>query len=108
MPTYPYCCIRCGEHSEIIKSIRDAQREEICQTCSVVLSRTYTAPIIIGARVENAEYNHGLGVVTKSAKHRNEVAKQMGLTEVGNETPATLAKDASYRQKQRDKEWDSL
>lgn len=36
-------------------------------------------------KVEHAEYNPGLGCITKNSKHRAEIAKRKGLVEVGNE-----------------------
>jgi hypothetical protein len=34
---------------------------------------------------DNTEYNPGLGCVTRSRKHREQIAKERGLVEVGNE-----------------------
>ena len=49
---------------------------------------------VIGAKVENAEYNPAFGQVVKNKNHRNELAKQRGLIEIGNEKPSTLHKHA--------------
>jgi putative FmdB family regulatory protein len=109
MPTYPYKCARCGENHDIVKSIKLASQEEICPRCEITLDRVWVAPQIIGAKVENAEYNVGLGCVTKSKRHREEIAKSRGLIEVGNETPDTLHKESVVkRQVEREKEWDKL
>lgn len=34
---------------------------------------------------DDVQFNPGLGVVTKNAKHRAQIAKERGLTEIGNE-----------------------
>jgi hypothetical protein len=45
-----------------------------------------------GTKVENAEYNPGLGCIVRNSAHRKEIAKQKGLEEIGNEKPETLHK----------------
>lgn len=109
MPTYVYQCTKCAKRTEIVKSMHDSGREEICSECSITLSRVYTTFQILGAKVEDAEFNPGLGCVTKSAKHRAEIAKQKDLIEVGNETPDTLYKETVVkREQEREKEWERL
>jgi putative FmdB family regulatory protein len=109
MPTYVYRCISCGVTSEIVKSIKLASQEEICDKCQVTLDKVYTPFQILGARVENAEFNPGLGCVVKNSKHRKEIADRKGLVEVGNETPDTLYKETVVKkEKQREREWNDL
>lgn len=109
MPTYPYKCQSCGEDSEVVKKMRDASREEVCSKCSIVLTRVWTSFQIMGAKVEYAEFNPGLGCVVKNSRERNEIAKRHGLIEVGNETPETIYRETVVnREKEREKEWDRL
>jgi putative FmdB family regulatory protein len=109
MPTYVYRCTACAKKHEIVKSIKIASQEEVCPDCSITMDRVYTTFQIIGASVQNAEFNPGLGCVTKSSNDRKEIAKRKGLIEVGNETPDTLYKETVVkREKEREKEWNNL
>lgn len=72
----------------------EAENIESCSRCEGPLSledrivqntRKASNYNIIGAKVESAEYNPGLGVVTKSKRHREEIAKQKGVVEIGND-----------------------
>lgn len=109
MPTYLYRCTRCGVKSEIVKSMHDSSREEICGECNITLDRVYTSFQILGAKVQDAEFNTGLGCVVKSTRHRKELAERRGLIEIGNETPETSHREIVVkREKEREKEWDNL
>ena len=85
MATYPYYCVSCGRNEDIIKSMRDAAREEICPQCEITMNRIWVAPELSGASVQEAEYNPALGCVTKNKRHRTEIAKRKGLQEIGND-----------------------
>lgn len=109
MAIYPYLCEKCDVESDVIKSMHDSAREEQCKSCGNRLKRIYTPSQIIGASVQNAEFNLGLGCVTKNKRHREEIASRRGLVEVGNETPQTLHRESVVkRAKEREKEWDEL
>lgn len=85
MPVYRYECDDCQIINDIVKPMSESSREEKCDKCSTILRRIYTSFHVIGASVENAEYNPGLGCVVKNKKHREEIAKRKGLVEVGND-----------------------
>ena len=109
MASYLYLCEKCDKEHTIIKSMYDSARVEQCPDCQVQLLRVYTAPHIVGASVQEAEYNPGLGMVVKNKRHREEVARQRGLIEVGNETPKTLHRESVIkREQEREKEWDKI
>lgn len=91
---YLYDCEKCELEIEVVKSMKDAAREEYCQSCGNVLDRVYLPPHITGAKVEDAEFNHGLGCVTKNKNDRAEKAKRKGLIEIGNESTDSMAKSA--------------
>lgn len=106
---YPYHCGGCDKSTDIVKPASEATREEPCPSCGTVLTRIWTGFQIVGAKVEDREYNLGLGCVTKGKRHREEIAKQKGLIEIGSETPTTLHKESVVkRAKEREKEWDNL
>lgn len=108
MPTYVYKCVACGTKQEIVKTMHNATREEICG-CGIVLDRVYTSFQIMGAKVQDAEFNPGLGCVVRNARHRKELADRKGLIEVGNESADTLHRETVVkRAKEREKEWDNL
>lgn len=94
MPTYDYDCKDHGAY-DVIRSIKEYKPDDPCPKCGVVGSRVFSSKVhFIGASVQNAEYNPGLGCVTKNKKDREEIAKKMGLEEVGSEKTSTLKKMA--------------
>ncbi len=84
--TYEYLCEECGVLTDIIKSVSDLDRVETCAYCSKHLARQFSPHVhFIGTSVQSAEYNYGLGFVVKNKRHREELAKQKGLIEVGSD-----------------------
>ena len=108
---YPYRCQECSHNFDVVKSVKQIDSLEECQACgSSSTERLFSAQIyFIGAKVEDSEYNPGLGCVTKGKRHREEIAKQRGLVEVGNESADTLHKESVVKkEKQREREWSEL
>jgi len=106
---YPYVCEKCNKDQDILKPASDSSKIEHCNQCGNELKRVWTRFQVIGASVQNAEYNPGLGCVVNNKRHRQEIAKQRDLIEVGSETPDTIYKEAVVRkQQEREKEWDKL
>ena len=84
MPTYPYNCLKCDQEYEAFKSIKEYDGQDPCPGCGNIGERVFSSDIqFIGASVESAEYNPGLGCVVKNKKHRDEIAKSRGLVEIG-------------------------
>ena len=109
MPAYQYRCEKCESEIEIVKSIHDSARIEHCDVCQLALTRVFTPFHIMGAAVQHAEYNPGLGVVTRNKEHRAEIADRRGLIELGNETQKAIQRDTvEAKAKERQKEWDNL
>lgn len=110
MPTYDFNCEKCDLDFEVIKSIKLYDTEERCPTCGNVAIRKYTCNIhFTGTKIEDAEYNPGLGKITKSKRHREELAKRLGAVEIGNEKPQTIHKHFdSARETKRKKSWDDV
>jgi putative FmdB family regulatory protein len=108
---YEYQCQECLHNFEVVKPVRDMERVEHCPACGVHETvRLFRPRIHIhGAKVEDAEFNPGLGQVIKNKNHRAEVARQKGLVEVGSETADTLHRETVVkREKQREREWSEL
>lgn len=103
MPTYDYRCETHGEYDEIV-SIKEYTGKDPCPKCGVVGSRIISSKIhFIGASVESPEYNPGLGCVVKNKKDREEICKQRGLVEIGNEKKSALKADADSIKKHNQK-----
>lgn len=92
MPTYDYCCGKCGEKFEIIRGIKDYDRDPHaeCDHCGHLCDssdRDFSACRFthIGTAVQNAEYNPGLGQVVKNNYHKSELMKKKNVVEVGND-----------------------
>lgn len=63
----------------------------------------------IGTAVQSPEYNPGLGQVVKNKRHREEIAKEKGLTEVGNEKTESIHKHYdNERADKLKKSWDKV
>jgi putative FmdB family regulatory protein len=109
LPIYPYKCPGCGLKLEFVRSIKNSDPVEPCPECGEELVYIFTPPQVIGAAVQNAEYNPGLGCVTRNSQHRKEIAKHRGLIETGSETPDVLHRESVVkREKEREKEWDNV
>lgn len=110
MPIYDYSCEKCDNEYEIIKSIKDYDSKDPCPTCGNIGSRLLSKDIFFtGTKIEDAEYNPGLGKITKSKKHREELVKSMNLVEIGNEKPETIHNIfEKSREEKRKKAYDDL
>ena len=108
---YEYKCADCGHRFDVVKPIAQFYNTHACSSCGHEITHIVISSKIhhIGAKVQNAEFNPGLGCVTKSKQDRQEIAKQRGLIEVGNEKPDTLHQESVIKREiQKQKEWDAL
>lgn len=105
---YPYHCQRCDFDFDVVKHHSKSSKKEKCPKCKKVSDRVWTCTTLIGTAVEDAQWNPGLGIVTKSARHRKDEAKARGLEEVGNERPEKTRKDmAKKREEKRKKAYEA-
>jgi hypothetical protein len=96
---------------DVVKSVKDFDVKHGCPQCEHKETEIVISPKIhhIGAKVQNAEFNPGLGCVVKNKQEREEIAKRKGLIEVGNERPDTLYKESVVKREiEKQKEWDNL
>lgn len=101
---YLYACEKCDIEFDVSKPLSDLDRAESCTNCGNIASRQVTAPMcLIGTAVESPEYNHGLGCVTKSSKHRAEIAKSRGLVEIGSDFSSSEKLQNHYDKVREDK-----
>lgn len=106
---YEYDCPSCGNRFDVVKSHRDMERNENCERCGEFALRQFVPSRVhlIGTKVEDAEYNPGLGCVVRNKKHRAEIAKSKGLEEVGNESVTSMHKHFDKaREEKIDKAYD--
>lgn len=110
MPSYPYSCEKCDKEFDVIKPMSESSRPETCPTCGNPADRVFTCNVhFYGTKIEDAEYNPGLGCVTKSKKHREEIAKRIGAIEIGNECPTKIDKHfEKQREEKRLKSWEKI
>lgn len=87
---YAYRCAKCDHEFDVIKSHKDMERNENCTKCGEFATREFVPRKVgfIGASVTNAEYNPGLGCVVRDKRHKEELCRQKGLVEVGNDFKA--------------------
>lgn len=108
---YEFKCEKCLHNFEVVRPARESHIIPACENCgNEETTRIFSSRIHhIGAKVQNAEFNHGLGCVVRNKDHRKEIANRKGLVEVGNETPDTLYKESVIKkEEQRAKEWKEL
>lgn len=105
---YEHSCLKCDLRFDVVKSAADYDRKEPCPKCGDLTSRQFTASRIHlhHTKVQEAEYNPGLGCIVKNRQHREEICRQRGLEEIGNEKPETLHKYFDKaREEKREKLW---
>jgi len=101
---YPYKC-DCSHEFEVVAKISEIDHAEInCEKCDTLLSSKHRQiakrQFFYGEKVEDAEYCSALGCVVKNKKHRQQIAKERGLVEVGNEHPDTIHKHFDTERKE--------
>jgi putative FmdB family regulatory protein len=111
--TYEYNCAQCQTSFDVMKPVKDMEREEKCATCETVAVRRFVPSRVyfIGTKVQHAEYNPGLGCVVKNAEHRSELAKRRDLVEIGNDfkAPDTIHKKFDQeREAKREASYDQV
>lgn len=86
-PVYDYFCETCQIEFDIFKSIKEHRNKEPCPKCGKESPQDLSRcrPQFIGTKIEDAEFNIGLGKITKSKRHREELTKQAGMVEIGND-----------------------
>lgn len=110
---YSYKCSECGRNFEITKSLKDIDVNESCPKCEAPGIRAF-APSKIHlskTKVTEAEFNPGLGHVVKSAFHRQELCKQLGVVEVGNDYGSGEKMQGAFdaaRETKKNLEWEKL
>jgi putative FmdB family regulatory protein len=110
---YAYLCTKCPCEFDVIKSVKDMDVNEFCPNCEAPGERQFIPKRVFfsGTSVQHAEFNHGLGAVTKNKAHRDELAKRKGLVEVGNDFKSGDTMQTKFdrdREEKRKKGWDDL
>ena len=100
---YEYECSFCKHRFDVVKRVAEMDKREICGECGNESIRQFVPQKLhlVGTKVEEAEYNPGLGCVVRGKKQRDAIAKQKGLIEVGTTPPDMLHK--MYDQERRDR-----
>jgi len=109
MPIYDYSCDKCEKDFEVLKSIKEYDGIDTCPKCGNLGRRLLSCKIeFLGTKIEDAEFNPGLGKITKNKRHRDELAKRAGLIEVGNESTDSIHKHFDKQRADKiKKSWES-
>lgn len=105
---YCYRCTNadCATEFEVIKSVAEIDRPEKCEKCGLPAGRYIGRTHFYGASDwDKAEWNPGLGMVTRNARHRKDEAKARGMEEIGNESPDKMH---DHFEKQRKEKYDQV
>lgn len=110
MAFYDFHCDQCDKDFEVVKSIKEYTGKENCPTCGRAGQRIFSCKIeFLGTKIEDAEFNPGLGQITKSKKHRDEIAKRLGAIEIGNENPEKIHNHFDkQREEKRIRSWEDV
>lgn len=111
MPTYDFHCEKCEKPFEMISGIKEYTGHARCPTCKTASAqRIFTSNVhFLGTKVESREFNPGLGIITKSARHRKDEARARGLEEIGNTDKAKMHKHFDdARALKRKKNWEAV
>lgn len=94
---YEYRCFGCKKAFDVIKPVKDYDKEEICTSCGAVADRvpfprrTYLS----GTAVQEKYFNHALGQVCTD-REAKQMAKERGMIEIGNEKVDVKPVEHSY------------
>lgn len=113
MPTYDWLCEKCDLEYETIESIKERQGPYKCTQCGNQCIRSFKRCKFhfTGTKIEDAEFNPGLGQITKSKAHREELSKKLGVVEIGNDfksADSVHEKFDSSRNEKLKKSWDEV
>lgn len=102
---YEYQCNQCAVIFDVVKAVADFERAESC-ACGGDAKRLFRPKIhLSGTAVEHPEYNPAFGQVVKNKRERQELAKQRGMIEIGNDKPKVEKPDLSKRYDEAIKGW---
>lgn len=100
---YPYSCAKCEIEFEVVKHHSKSSVKEKCPECKRFGTRVWVSTVLMGTAVQNAEFNHGLGMVIKNKYQRAEECKRRDLIEVGNENPKKSREHFDRRREEKRK-----
>lgn len=104
MPTYDFYCSFCDKDFEVISSITKYESIQKCESCQRVADRVWSSQIqFLGTKVQNAEFNTGLGCVVKNKYHKSELCKQKNVEEIGNDYKSGRNMDSSFERSRKEK-----
>lgn len=110
-PIYDYFCEKCDLDFEVFNSITNHHKTEPCPQCKNEAPQDLSRcrPMHTGASVKDAYKCPALGQIVKSDAHRKDLAKKLGVEEIGNEKPDSVHKhfDVSRAEKLK-KSWDEV
>jgi putative FmdB family regulatory protein len=97
-PLYDYFCEDCQKVTEVVKSIKDAEADEICE-CGEGMTRYFSAPWLNTSNcIIEPQKNWGLGeTFTTKNQMKEHIARYQGetgrkLIEVGSENLSSIKK----------------
>jgi len=96
MPVYPFDCLNCGHHEDIIKSISEYQEHEECPKCTATMQRDF-AP----TRPESTPYQHPIemfGVAPENPAELADLRRKMPDVEL---TDQLVPVARTYQQKKQ-------
>ena len=110
---YDFLCEKCDLEYEVIERISEYTGHKSCTMCGNDCIRIFSKVRIhlTGTAVQDAEFNVGLGKITKSKAHRDELAKQLGVVEIGNDFKKSEKIHAHFDSAREDKlkkSWDDV
>lgn len=86
--TYGYSCESCHLEQDVIKSVQDIDRPELCSKCNNQMTRVFSFPKIhFNIDTSDAYFSPSLGIPVRNKTHEQAEAKARGFECIGNEIP---------------------
>jgi predicted nucleic acid-binding Zn ribbon protein len=108
---YQYRCDPCANVFDVVKRAAAMTDPEFCSQCGKEAVREFVPSRVYfnGTSVQHAEFNPGLGCVTRNSNDRKEIAKRKGVEEIGNEPTDKIHKHFDQaREDNRERAWAEL
>ena len=105
---YEYKCDKCEKKFDVIKPHTEHRRVEKCEACGDVSRRLFSASELNIDKMQ-PEYYHAFKEVVKTRRHRTELIKKHGVTEIGNEKPKNMHENFKrQRDQRRNQTWNEV
>lgn len=108
---YPYFCVKCDLEFDVVKSMSEFSRQEVCYKCNSVAEKLIGRVNLSRVNDWTESFNPAFGCIVKNKAHQREILakfKDQGreFEEVGNEPVENIHKHFDrQREEKREERW---